>query len=66
MPCLGRYGGTAPIPASRYGHVETVRELLKTKIDVDHLDHLGWTALPEAVILGDGGRRYFTMPSRMR
>jgi ankyrin repeat protein len=35
--------------------VETVRELLKTKIDVDHVNNLGWTALLEAVILGDGG-----------
>jgi uncharacterized protein len=35
--------------------VETVRELLKTKIDVDHVNRLGWTALLEAVILGDGG-----------
>ena len=50
-----RYGGTALIPACHYGHVETVRELLKTKIDVDHVNNLGWTALLEAVILGDGG-----------
>jgi ankyrin repeat protein len=35
--------------------VATVRELLATKIDVDHVNNLGWTALLEAVILGDGG-----------
>jgi hypothetical protein len=35
--------------------VETVRELLKTAIDIDHVNRLGWTALLEAVILGDGG-----------
>jgi hypothetical protein len=35
--------------------VETVRELLKTRIDLDHVNRLGWTALLEAVILGDGG-----------
>jgi ankyrin repeat protein len=35
--------------------VETVRELLKTRIDIDHVNNLGWTALLEAVILGDGG-----------
>jgi ankyrin repeat protein len=35
--------------------VETVRELLKTGIDVDHINRLGWTALLEAIILGDGG-----------
>ena len=29
--------------------------LLATAIDVDHVNRLGWTALLEAVILGDGG-----------
>lgn len=53
---LNRYGGTALIPACHYGHVETVRLLLTTsRIDVDHVNRLGWTALLEAVILGDGG-----------
>ena len=51
---LGR-GLTALIPAAHHGHVETVRELLKTRIDVDHVNRLGWTALLEAIILGDGG-----------
>lgn len=46
---------TALIPAAHHGHVETVRELLKTKIDVNHVNRLGWTALLEAIILGDGG-----------
>lgn len=53
-----RYGGNALIPACHHGHVDTVRELLKTKIDVNHVNNLGWTALLEAVILGDGGARY--------
>jgi len=53
-----RYGGNALIPACHHGHVETVRELLKTKIDVDHVNSLGWTALLETVILGDGSVRY--------
>jgi ankyrin repeat protein len=35
--------------------VATVRELLTTRIDVDHVNRLGWTALLEAIILGDGG-----------
>jgi len=43
------------IPAAHHGHVETVRELLETRIDVNHVNRLGWTALLEAVILGDGG-----------
>ena len=51
FPCLKR----ALIPACHYGHVETVRYLLTTPIAVDHVNRLGWTALLEAVILGDGG-----------
>jgi ankyrin repeat protein len=51
-----RFGGTALIPAADRGHVEMVRALLhRTKIDIDHINDLGWTALLEAVILGDGG-----------
>ena len=50
-----RYGGTALIPAAHHGHPETVRMLLGTDIDIDHVNRLGWTALLEAVILGDGG-----------
>lgn len=53
-----RYGGTALIPAAHHGHPETVRILLETEIDVDHVNRLGWTALMEAVILGDGGPVY--------
>ena len=32
-----------------------MRLLLTTRIAVDHINNLGWTALLEAVILGDGG-----------
>jgi ankyrin repeat protein len=53
-----RYGGTALIPAAHHGHSETVRILLATEIDIDHVNKLGWTALLEAVILGDGGPVY--------
>ena len=53
-----RYGGTALIPAAHHGHPETVRILLETEIDVDHVNGLGWTALMEAVVLGDGGPIY--------
>lgn len=53
-----RYGGTALIPAAHHGHPETVRLLLDTAIEVDHVNNLGWTALLEAVILGDGGPVY--------
>lgn len=54
-----RFGGVALIPASERGHVEYVRALLdETGIAVDHVNDLGWTALLEAVILGDGGRAH--------
>jgi hypothetical protein len=55
LKSTNRYGGTALIPACHYGHVETVRLLLTTPIDVDHVNNLGWTALLEAVVLGAGG-----------
>ncbi|MFI6938171.1 ankyrin repeat domain-containing protein [Streptomyces sp. NPDC050418] len=51
-----RYGGTSLIPAGEHGHADYVREVLKsTDMKVDHVNDLGWTALLEAVILGDGG-----------
>jgi hypothetical protein len=53
-----RYGGTALIPACHHGHPSSVRILLTTDIDIDHVNDLGWTALMETVILGDGGPIY--------
>lgn len=54
-----RYGGVAVIPASERGHADYVAAVLeRTDIDVNHVNDLGWTALLEAVILGDGGRRH--------
>ena len=50
-----RFGGNALIPACERAHVETVKLLLTTKIDVNHVNNLGWTCLLEIVILGDGG-----------
>ena len=35
-----------------------MRRAVRTGIDVNHVNNLGWTALLEAVILGDGSRRY--------
>lgn len=52
---LNRYGGTALIPAAEHGHVEVIEELLtNTDIDVNHVNHLGWTALMEAIVLNNG------------
>ena len=55
LKSVNRYGGTALIPAAHHGHPDAVRVLLGTAIDKDHVNKLGWTALLEAVILGDGG-----------
>ena len=49
-----RYGGVSVIPASERGHVDYVRWVVTTGIDVNHVNDIGWTALLEAVILGDG------------
>lgn len=53
-----RYGGNALIPACERAHVETVKLLLTSGIDVNHVNDLGWTCLLEIVILGDGGARH--------
>ena len=53
-----RFGGNALIPACERAHVETIEALLTTRIDVNHVNNLGWTCLLEIVILGDGGPRH--------
>jgi ankyrin repeat protein len=53
-----RYGGVSVIPASERGHVAYVRRVVQTEIDINHVNDLGWTALLEAVILGDGSTSY--------
>lgn len=55
---LDSYKGTGLIRAADRGHVEIIETLLKTDINVDHVNRLGWTALLEAIILGDGGPRH--------
>jgi ankyrin repeat protein len=49
------YDGTALIAAAHLGHAEVVRRLVAAGAPLDHVNNLGWTALIEAVILGDGG-----------
>lgn len=54
-----RFGGTSLIPAADRGHTDIVEYLLEhSDVSVDHVNNLGWTALLEAVILGDGGSRH--------
>ncbi|WP_293908055.1 ankyrin repeat domain-containing protein [Sphingobacterium sp. UBA5670] len=56
---FNRYNGTALIPACERGHVETVKLLANTKnFPLDHVNRLGWTALMEAIVLGDGSKKY--------
>lgn len=51
-----RYDGTALIAAAHLGHVEVVRMLVVAGAPLDHINNLGWTALIESIVLGDGGR----------
>jgi ankyrin repeat protein len=52
------YDGTALIASAHLGHDGVVRELIRAGAPLDHVNNLGWTALIEAVILGDGGPRH--------
>ncbi|MEP7207057.1 MAG: ankyrin repeat domain-containing protein [Casimicrobiaceae bacterium] len=53
-----RYDGTALIAAAHLGHADVVRTLLRAGAPVDHVNNLGWTALIESIVLGDGGARH--------
>ncbi len=53
-----RYDGTALIAAAHLGHVEVVRVLIRAGAPLDHVNNLGWTALIESIVLGDGGPRH--------
>ncbi len=55
---LDGFRGTGLIRAAERGHADIVGRLLQAGIDVDHVNNLGWTALHEAIILGDGSQRY--------
>lgn len=55
---LDSYRGTGLIRAAERGHATTVGRLIAAGIDVDHVNRLGWTALHESIILGDGSARY--------
>ncbi|HCB2773643.1 TPA: ankyrin repeat domain-containing protein, partial [Escherichia coli] len=58
LNCLTRFGGVGITPACEKGHVEIVRELLmRTDINVNHTNFVGWTPLLEAIVLNDGGEK---------
>ena len=53
-----RYDGTALIAAAHLGHDGVVRQLIAAGAPLDHVNNLHWTALIEAIVLGDGGVRH--------
>lgn len=53
-----RYDGTALIAAAHLGHDGVVRQLIAAGAPLDHVNNLHWTAVIEAVVLGDGGKRH--------
>ena len=53
-----RYDGTALIAAAHLGHDSVVRTLIRAGAPLDHVNNLGWTALIESIVLGDGGPRH--------
>lgn len=52
------YDGTALIAAAHEGNWESIDVLIKAGAPLDHINNLGWTAMMEAVVLGDGGERH--------
>jgi hypothetical protein len=53
-----RYDGTALIAAAHLGHDGVVRQLIRAGAPLDHVNNLHWTAVIEAIVLGDGGARH--------
>ena len=53
-----RYDGTALIAAAHLGHDGVVADLIRAGAPLDHVNNLGWTALIESIVLGDGGARH--------
>ncbi len=49
------YDGTALIAAAHLGHHRVVKRLIESGAPLDHINNIGWTALIESVVLGDGG-----------
>ena len=53
-----RYEGTALIAAAHLGHDGVVRQLIAAGAPLDHVNNLHWTAVIEAIVLGNGGPRH--------
>lgn len=52
------YMGTALIAAAHLGHHEVIKALIEAGAPLDHVNNLGWTAVIEAIVLGDGGSNH--------
>ncbi len=52
------YDGTALIAAAHLGHAGVVQQLIAAGAPLDHVNNLHWTAVIEAIVLGDGGARH--------
>jgi len=52
------YDGTALIAAAHLGHDEVVKVLIAAGAPLDHVNNLHWTAVIEAIVLGNGGKRH--------
>ncbi|MDW3778428.1 ankyrin repeat domain-containing protein [Kluyvera cryocrescens] len=62
LNCLTRFGGVGLTPACEKGHLDIVKELLvRTQINVNHTNFVGWTPLLEAIVLNDGGEAQQTI-----
>jgi len=53
-----RYDGTALVAAAHLGREGVVRQLIQAGAPLDPVNNLHWTAVIEAVVLGDGGARH--------
>jgi hypothetical protein len=50
--------GASAKNVAHLGHAEIVRTLIRAGAPLDHVNNLGWTALIESIVLGDGGPRH--------
>jgi len=53
-----RFEGSALIYASHQAQVEIVQMLIAAGAPLDRINNVGWTAMLEAVVLGDGSKAY--------
>jgi len=62
---LDSYRGTGLIRAAHRGYATIVQQLIDAGVELDHVNRLGWTALLEAIILGDGGPAHTDVVRRL-